>query len=468
MERGMTADQVLAALWRRKALIGAIAVAAFALGAAVVVGLPSVYTASVVVRVEPQRPAEELVQRTVSEPIEQRLVTVRQELLARPVLEKAIQEMNLYPDLVSRRGLQAAVERMRRDLEVKVEGETAYELTYSAHDAELAAQVANRLPAIIAAETRQVRKEQAERATGLFQSEVESLKTTLADWEKAIAQFKVDHMGELPEQLETNMRALERLGGLLQTKSEELRVTESRRSELARAHYAMDTEAGRLQAAYDSTNRALVAARTQWTEDHPEVLRMTKEADGLKSRLHDAAGRLVAERQERARAATLVGQIQKEIDGLHQTAQAYQKRLDNTPRWAHELGVLQRDYEIARTKYQSVVSRKVEAEIAQELESRSAEKAFNVISPAAAPSAPARPDRLSGLLLCALLALGLGMTVGVVKDLRDDSLRDPAEVRDRLPLPVLAVVPEINGKPTARRVLSPAGARNAVSSETIN
>src|SRR5262245_40283309 len=139
MERGMTADQVVAALWRRKALIGAIAVAAFALGAAVVVGLPSVYTASVVVRVEPQRPAEELVQRTVSEPIEQRLATVRQELLARPVLEKAIQEMNLYPDVVSRKGVQAAVERMRKDLEVKVEGEAAYELTYSAHDAELAA-----------------------------------------------------------------------------------------------------------------------------------------------------------------------------------------------------------------------------------------------------------------------------------------------------------------------------------------
>ena len=467
-ERGMTADHVLAALWRRKALIGAIAAATFALGAAVVVGLPSVYTASVVVRVEAQRPAEELVQRTISEPIEQRLITVRQELMARPVLEKAIQEMNLYPDVVSRRGLHAAVERMRRDLEVKVEGEAAYELTYSASDPQVAAQVANRLPAIVADEARRVRKEQAERATGLFESEVQALKKNLADWEKAIAQFKVDHMGELPEQLETNMRALERLGGLLQTKSEELRVAETRRSDLFRAHYAMDTEAGRLQAAYDQTNRALVAARTQWTEDHPEVLRMAKEADGLQGKLRDAASRMWAERQERARAATLVQQIQKEIDGLHQSAQAYQKRLDNTPKWAHELGVLQRDYEIARTKYQSVVSRKVEAEIAQELESKSAEKAFNVISPAAAPSAPARPDRMSGFLLCALLALGLGVLVGVVKDLRDDSLRDPAEVRDRLPLPVLAVVPPLSGKPTARRVLSPASGRNAVTPETIN
>ena len=199
---------------------------------------------------------------------------------------------------------------------------------------------------------------------------------------------------------------------------------------------------------------------------------MSREADGLQAKLKDAAGRMVAERQERARAATLVTQVQQEIDGLHTQAEAYQKRLDNTPKWAHELGVLQRDYEIAKTKYQSVVSRKVEAEIAQELEERSAENAFNVISAAAAPSAPARPDRLSGLLVCALLALGLGLLVGVVKDMRDDSLRDPAEVRDRLPLPVLAVVPSLNGKATARRVLAPTNSgRNAVtarSTETIN
>jgi len=206
--------------------------------------------------------------------------------------------------------------------------------------------VANRLPELVASEAKRIRHDQAARATGLFESEMATLKKNLADWEKSIAQFKVDHMGELPEQLETNMRALERIGGLLQTKSEELRVAETRRSDLARAHYAMDSEAGRLQAAFDSTNRALVAARTQWTEDHPEVQRMSREADGLQAKLKDAAGRMVAERQERARAATLVTQVQQEIDGLHTQAEAYQRRLDNTPKWAHELGVLQRDYEI--------------------------------------------------------------------------------------------------------------------------
>lgn len=456
MERGMTADQVLRALWRRKVLVGAIAAGVFAVGAAAVMGMPSVYTATVVVRVEAQRPSEELVQRTVSERIEQRLLTVRHELLARPVLQKAIEEMGLYPEIVSSKGVEAAVQRMRRDLEVKVEGEAAYELTYSAADPEVAAKVANRLPAIFAEETRRIRQDQAGRATRLFDDEVGLLQKALADWERAIAQFKVDHIGELPEQLEMNMRALERISAQLQTKSEGLRVAEARRGDLARAHHAGDSEAGRLQASIDGTTRALVAARTQWTEDHPEVQRLGREGDGLRRQLKEAESRMWVDRQERARAAQVVAAIQQEIGQLQQQAETFQKRLDNTPRWAHALAVLQRDYEIARTKYQSVVSRKVEAEIAQALEAKSSAAMFNVISPAGAPVAPSRPDRMGGLIISLLIALGLSVLIGVVLEMRDESLRDMAQVRQQLPVPVLAVLPPLGGRQGERRVLMPA------------
>ncbi|WP_224249142.1 GumC family protein [Hyalangium gracile] len=466
MERGMTADQVLVALWRRKALVGAIAAAVFAVGAAVVMTRPSMYEASSVVRVEPQRPSEEMVQRTVSELIEQRLLTVRQELMARPVLEKAIQEMNLYPDIVSEKGIEAAVAQMRKDLTIKVEGENAFELTYANRDPQVASQVANRLPAIFAEETLKLRQAQASRATQLFTEEMDALAKSVSAWEKRIAQFKVDHMGELPEQLEMNMRGLERVSHLLQTKSEELRAAEARRSDLARARNAADSEAGRLEAAENGLTRELVAARTSWTEDHPEVKRLQNELGALSSKRKDAEGRMVAERQERARVAELIGSIQTEIKDLQNQAETFQKRLDSTPRWAHELGVMNRDYEIARTKYQSVVSRRVEAEIAEELEAKSSKSLFNVISPAGVPATPARPDRFGGLLISLLIALGAGVLTGVVLEMRDDSIRDGHELRERITLPVLAVVPNMQGK-TEKRVLMPSSTtRNGISSPT--
>ena len=93
--------------------------------------------------------------------------------------------------------------------------------------------------------------------------------------------------------------------------------------------------------------------------------------------------------------------------------------------------------------------------MAQELEAKSAEDLFNVISPAATPVAPAKPDRMSGLLICLLVALGLGVLTAVVLEMRDDSIRDTHELRERLPLPVLAVVPNMQGK-AEKRVLTPA------------
>src|SRR5207244_1166647 len=107
-------------------------------------------------------------------------------------------------------------------------------------------------------------------------------------------------------------------------------------------------------------------------------------------------------RQERRHSVELVAAAQAEIAELNKKAEAYQARLDKTPQWAHELSVMARDYDIARTKYQSVISRKVEAELAQELEAKSADSLFRTISPATVPQSPAKPDRMGGLLVALL------------------------------------------------------------------
>jgi succinoglycan biosynthesis transport protein ExoP len=56
----------------------------------------------------------------------------------------------------------------------------------------------------------------------------------------------------------------------------------------------------------------------------------------------------------------------------------------------------------------------------------------------------------------------VGVLTAVVLEMRDDSIRDTQELRERLPLPVLAVVPNMQGK-VEKRVLMPAtGVRNGV------
>ncbi len=127
----------------------------------------------------------------------------------------------------------------------------------------------------------------------------------------------------------------------------------------------------------------------------------------------------------------------------------YRQRLDNTPKWGQELSVLNRDYEMMRTKYQSLLSRKVEAEVARDLEARARTGMFTVISSASPPTAPIKPDRVAGMALALIAALGLGALAAVFRELQDDSLRRVEHARE-LSMPVLAVVPTIPGGPGRR------------------
>jgi succinoglycan biosynthesis transport protein ExoP len=453
MERGLTADDVARALWRRPWLVAAVTGTVLVLGTLYVMTRPKVWKATSVVTVEPSHADSQLVQRTVGD-VEPRLLSIRQELMGRPVLERVVDQLHLFPALVARRGKEAAIEQLREDIEVKPTG-NAFEVMVSASEPKRAAEVANLVPVVYGQLTSEVRAAQAKDATQVFEAQIKELQNAVTSWERRIVQFKVDHVGELPEQVEANMRQLDRIASELRSKGDELRSAENRRSEVTLLKNGMDTEIGRNEAVVDQLAQQLASVKTQFTDDHPEVQRLSREMQAAQSRARDAGNRAGVQRQERSRAERVVAGIHQEIDAMQKEAALYQARLERTPRWAAELGGLEREYEIAKAKYQSVVGRKVEAEIAQELETRNAPRLFHLVSPAGVPVTAAKPDRLGGLMLVLLAALAAGVLTGVMAELRDESIRDDSELKGQLPLPVLAVVPAMGGR-TERRVLLPA------------
>ena len=445
----------------------AVAGVVLVLGTAYVMTRPRVWKATSVVRVEPQQTDAQLVQRTVGD-VEPRLLSLRQAMLGGPVLGRVVDQLKLMPDLVARRGKEAAIEQLRESIDVKPTW-NAFEVTVSANDPKVAANIANLVPTVFAQLTNETRASQAADATKVFDSQVKELQDSVNGWQQKIIAFKVAHIGELPEQMEANMRQLDRLSGEMRARTEQLRAVEARRSDLVLMRNGGDTESGRAQMVVDQLQQQLAAAKTQYTDDHPEVVRLSRELKAARGRVNEADARLGVQREERARATREVGTIQRDIDALSKEAQNYQARLDQTPRWAAELAGLEREYDIAKTKYQSVLGRKVEAEIAQEIESRNAPRLFSLVSPAAPPAVPSKPDRFGGLVVVLVAAIGAGVLSGVMVELRDESIRDERQLRGELPLPVLAIVPAMNGR-TERRVLMPATPlrREHQSSDSLN
>ena len=453
MDRGLTADDVARALFRRSWVVASVTGVVLVLGTAYVMMQPRVWKATSVVRVEPQQADSQLVQRTVGE-VEPRLTSLRQAMLGGPVLGRVVDQLKLYPNLVARRGKEAGIEQLREDIDVRPTW-NAFEVTVSANDPKQAADVANLVPTVFAQLTNETRAAQAADATRVFDAQVKDLQGAVNGWQQEIIAFKVAHVGELPEQMEANMRQLDRLAGEMRARTEQLRAADARRGDLVLMKNGGDTEVGRAQTVVEQLEQQLAGAKTQYTDDHPEVLRLTHELKAARGRAHEADARLGAQRDERTRATREVAAIQRDVEGLQKEMETYQARLDQTPRWAAELAGLEREYDIAKTKYQSVLSRKVEAEIAQEIEARNAPRLFSLVSPAAPPVTPSKPDRFGGLMVVLVAALGAGVLSGVMLELRDESIHDERQLRGELPLPVLAIVPALNGR-TERRVLLPA------------
>ncbi|MBI5542788.1 MAG: chain-length determining protein [Deltaproteobacteria bacterium] len=444
MEKAITLQEVLKGLWRRRLLVMIVFAAVLVGGGVLVMGLPSTWRATTVVRVEPLRPAESLVSASVTAPVEERLKTVAQELFARPVLEKAITELDLEPKLRKKEGMDAAVEELRAMLDVKVEGEAAFVLSVTGPDPELAAKLANLLPKLYAEQALDLRAAQAQSTAAIFDTEIARVAQQVQEREAKITAFKREHLGELPEQAESNMRNLDRIMVLLTARTDARRELQRHQVEMATSRLDVDTEVGRLRRSELDLNHALMDARSQWTEDHPEVLRLSRELAAVVARRGAAEQRAQTEDSSRAQVRRQLASLDREMATLEKEAQLYRDRLDRTPRWAQGLSDLNRDYDILREKYQSLVSRKVEAEVARELEARARATMFHVLSPAVAPSAPFKPDKPTGLLLVLLAAMAAGVLAGVFRELQDDSMRGLEQARE-LKVPVLAMVPRIPG-----------------------
>jgi len=442
MERGISVQQMVKGLWRRRRLVLLVFALVLAGGVFAVAAVPSVYRATTVVRVDPHRPSPELVQPSLTSPVEEGLRIARQELLARPVLEQAVKELELFKSLREKKGMDAAVERLRLMLDVTVEGERAYVLSVEGRDAALAARIANRVPAIHAQQTMEARAGQARTTAALLAEELGRIEGDVRAIEQRIAAFKAEHLGELPEQLEANMRGLERALGEATARSDARRELQRRLVELERSRADADTELGRLQRRELDLSAAVVAGRSQWTEDHPEMQRLTRELAEVRARHAEAEARTRVEDGERGFLRGQLRVLTADIEGLERLGGRYRERIDRTPRWAQELTVFERDYELLRGKYQSLLSRKIEAEVARDLEEKAGTSTFHVLSEATVPSAPYKPDRPAGVLLSLLVALAAGLLAGVFRELHDDSVRHAEHARE-LSMQVLAQVPRI-------------------------
>ena len=447
MERTYTLHDAVAVLKRRRTLALIVAAAALALGLALALLTPSEWSATSVVQIEPRRLPADFFPAQPGVSFEDRLRTVKHGVMARPVLERVVKETGYE----AQEGTDEAIARLRRNVEVRLEGELPggapgllFVVEVRGRDREKVAKAAELLPRIYAGLTREVLAAQARSLRQILDAQAATLGRQLSDDEARILAFKIQHLQELPEMVETNARSMSRVQALMDMRLGAIGEANRRRADLLAAIPEGQSAPGMAETGLDAAIRKLQGLEASYGEDHPDVIRARRELEEAQAR---RVGALAQFRRDRiqaqlARIEAGVRDDRAALAALDVERKALQARVDVAPRWGQELANLSRDYEVLRGRYAAAVSRRADAQSAEALLAADDAVLFREVEAASVPSRPFAPDRARLVWLAILAAVVAGLAAAGITEWLDASVRGPEDAT-ALGIPVLAAIPRI-------------------------
>ena len=477
-------EEYLYFILRRKWLILYVAVPFLLAGILFCLVSPKRYKTSTTIVVVPQKVPESYVRTTVTGDVRERIEGIWQAVTSRTNLEKVILEYNLYPELRSYLPMESVVEVMRKHIEItrpRSAKSTAFVLSYEGKDPVLITKVANALANMFVEENLKLRESQAKSTAEFLASQLDSVAKELKKREQALKEYKIAHMGELPEQRQSNLAMLERLTQQLETVQENLRRAEDRKlllqrqlvdeQENARKRLATGTFQngdGTPQRGNEGITVADLQARlksllTRYTEQHPDVIATKKLLAQLKSKRGNGNGHST-ESEPVVESPVILGlkyqikSVELEIKGLNEESRKirreiakYQQRVEAAPKREQELLDLTRDYDNLRETYENLLQRKIEAEQAQALEQKQKGEQFRIVDPARVPERPFKPDVKKVLLLSLIAGFGSGIGLAFFIEYWHRPFYDPDQLEKVLAIPVLASIPYLPSEAEKRR-----------------
>jgi len=143
--------------------------------------------------------------------------------------------------------------------------------------------------------------------------------------------------------------------------------------------------------------------------------------------------------------------LREELGEISARMRQLQQRIENIPKREQELMSLRRDYETIKETYDSLMERKINAGIAENLETRQKSERFRILDPANYPQKPVKPNRLKILALGLMLGLGLGAGLALLREQTDDTFHSADEVKALFEIPVLGNIPVLTTPEQIRR-----------------
>lgn len=465
--------------------------------------MPSVYRSGTLILVEEPTVPQQYVVPNINGSLENRLDTITQQILSRTRLLHIIEKLDLYASERAHVSPDDLVERMRKDIEIELvrspgkDELSSFNVYYSSRDPRIAQQVTSELTNLFISENLEVRQQQSENTTKFLANQLEEARRNLADQEEKVREFKDQHLGELPGQLQSNLQILSGLQGQLQSEEDALNRAKQQNAylesllgqyrTLQRSVKSGDNTVVGLPALdqeLDKLKSQLADLSSHYTDRHPDVRKLKEQiakTEKLKQQLivnlqngaSDAspsgasdAPKSYAGVRDASPTIELQSQLkanQIEIASREHTVQElknkigdYQNRLNQSPVREQQLADLTRGYDQSKSDYDSLLKKKNDSELATSLELQQQGEHFRILDPPNLPDKPYSPNRLKFFAIGLLAGVALGGVFAAGAELTDDRIYSEKEFKKLVTVNVLVEIPALSSpqeeKAQARRM----------------
>lgn len=429
---------------------------------------PRKYMASTLVLVTPPRVPSELVRSTVTSGITERLNSISQEIMSRTRLEAVIDELKLFPEEAKKVDREVLVDLMRQNIRVDIPQRTSenvgyFAIKYTSKDPVVAAAVANKLSSLFIEENLKQREQQAVGTSEFLSNELKTTRERLETQGKELADYKRRHLGELPEQRETNIRLLEQIQLQYQRNEESLRAAQDRQLLIGRQMRDLENPTvqpgegaagartrGSFETQLEDMKKTLAELQSRYTERHPDVVSLKRKIGEMEKRKdafninNDPRYRELAN----AMAATEleIKRLQDESGKLRAQMGQYRGRIEGATVREQQMSSIVQEYDNTKRLYESLLRKSEEAQQAENLERRQKGEQFRVVDPARVPEKPVQPDIPKVLLIGLFGGIACGLGGVFAREQLDRSFHDPEDIEATLGFKVLANIPKITSK----------------------
>ncbi len=453
--------------------------------------MPRIYVSEAMIQTQQRDMPSDFVKDLVGGTNDQRLAAIEQVILSRTNLLRILStykdQLTSYARLNNDRKVDKLKNRIRIDLlSERVGGRNMpvanIRIACSDQNPNTAQRITEHLTQLFMEQESRSRENLVGGATEFLAAELKKVAEALEASNTRLKQLKEKYRYELPEQLDTNLRTLDRLQlqktGNLEALDRHMAMQMNLEKQLSETPAMIPRSAaimsGRgtvppedpLVTQYKKKEQEYNELLSKATEKHPEVARLKRELEQLKKDLPDPTEKAKADepagekpKQEQDMVPnpmyqTLQAQIlatKTEID-IRQREKKYienemartNQRVQNTPRTEQEVLAELRSNADLTKQHEDLRIKLTQAQLAESLESRNKGAQFLLLDAANRPTEPASPSKMTFALIGTILSLAISLGLAFAIGWFDTRIWTQSEMERYLGTAVLVEIPKIS------------------------